>query len=48
MGNTPSAVLMHALPCALRQSETIPERTHSDKLRGALLGKASALLVKWH
>jgi len=33
MGNTPSAVLMHALPCALRQTETIPERTRGDKLR---------------
>ena len=31
MGYTPSAVLLHALPCALRQSETIPERTRSDK-----------------
>ena len=33
MGNTPSAVLMHALPCALRQTETIPERTRGDKQR---------------
>jgi len=31
MGYTPSAVLLHALPCALQQSETIPERTRSDK-----------------